>query len=67
MPYEVEPEQDLLDLPEADVYEELLDIRAKFNSVPNGATVTAEKEPIVIYNVKNIIEGPRTQRKSIKS
>lgn len=67
MPYEVEPEQDLLELSEAEVYQKLLQIRAKFNSGPDAAASTAKNRPVTIYDVKSIIEDPRMQSKPIKS
>jgi len=55
MPYEVQPEQRLLGLSEADLYQQLLDMTEKFNSGIENASGASTKG-LAIYDIQDLIE-----------
>jgi hypothetical protein len=55
IPYEVQPEQSLLNLSEADLYQQLLRLVEEFNNAPADPAITTENSPREIYDVKSYI------------
>jgi heme oxygenase len=63
MPYEVRPKQHLLELSEADLYRELLDLQQKFNATAAQTSSAMREDLVSVYEIKDIIEDPAWKRK----
>ena len=63
MPFEVRSKQHLLELSETDLYLRLLDLQQQFNASAGQMPCVVKRDPVRIYEIKDIIEDPAWKRK----
>ncbi|KAI1671853.1 hypothetical protein L13192_02712 [Pyrenophora tritici-repentis] len=67
MPFEVRPKQHLLELSETDLYLRLLDLQQQFNASTGQMSCAVKRDPVRVYEIKDIIEDPAWKRKPMRN